>query len=232
MSTVKRAHRRLEARLYSAEKMLASAAIQQLMPYPRAELASALEALLFSEFHDILPGSSVAEVEAQALHRLGHGFTSSTPARARVLRPACRTARAAGANTLSVHNLTPSPSRRRSCASSSRRANPDAGRLLTPELALPDGTAVPLQLEKESSNIQADQRKRIAFHAVLPPSCMSRYLCRLRSAPKPPARGPRPVSGILRHLANGCEFDVDARRVCSSPSGSTAPYRAAGVPRW
>ncbi|MGE5198288.1 MAG: hypothetical protein ACM3H9_01515, partial [Rhodospirillaceae bacterium] len=46
MSTVKREHRRLESRLYAAEKMLASAAIQRLLPYPHAELASALESLL------------------------------------------------------------------------------------------------------------------------------------------------------------------------------------------
>ena len=83
MSTVKRAHRRLEARLWSTEKMLATAAVQDLLPYPAAALREALESLLFCQFHDILPGSSVAEVEQQALQRLGHGLDIVERLRAR-----------------------------------------------------------------------------------------------------------------------------------------------------
>ncbi len=56
MSTVKRAHRRLEAGLFAAEKMLAAAAVQGLFRYPHADLDSAIEALLFTEFHDTLGG--------------------------------------------------------------------------------------------------------------------------------------------------------------------------------
>ena len=59
MARVKQRHRRLENELYSAEKMAAAASFQRLLAYPEAELREAGRDLAFSEFHDILPGSSV-----------------------------------------------------------------------------------------------------------------------------------------------------------------------------
>ncbi len=227
MSTLKRAHRRLEGRLYSTEKMLASAAIQQLMPYPRAELASAVEALLFSEFHDILPGSSVAEVEAQALHRLGYGFDIVDRLRARAFFALLRgqPAAAEGEYPLFVHNPHPFPvSVTVVCEFQPPEPNTDAATLLVPDLADSRGAAVALQVEKESCNIQSDQRKRIVFHASLPPSCTSRYACRLRAVPRPAAESPRPVSGVYRHRTDGCEIDIDAS------SGLLVGFRVNGSP--
>ena len=227
MSTVKRAHRRLEALLFSAEKMLASAALQRLMPYPHAELASALEALLFSEFHDVLPGSSVEEVEAQALHRLGHGFDVVDRLRARAVFAllAGQPRAGEGEYPVFVHNPHAFPvAVTVVCELQPPEPNTDAGRLLTPDLALPNGTPIPLQVEKESCNIQADQRKRLVFRAALPPSCTSRFTCRFRTIPKPPAYGPRAVSGILRHRVNGCEIDIDGS------TGLLVGYRLNGVP--
>ena len=227
MSTLKRAHRRLEGRLYSTEKMLTSAAIQQLMPYPRAELASAVEALLFSEFHDILPGSSVAEVEAQALHRLGHGFDVVDRLRARAFFALLsgQPAAAEGEYPVFVHNPHPfAVSATVVCEFQPPEPNADAATLLVPELTHPGGTAVALQVEKESCNIQSDQRKRIVFHASLPPSCTSRYACRLRARPRPPADGPRPIAGVFRHRTEGCEIDIDAS------SGLLVGYRVDGSP--
>ena len=227
MSTVKRAHRRLEGRLYGTEKMLASAAIQQLVPYPRAELASALEALLFSEFHDILPGSSVAEVEAQALDRLGRGFDIVDRLRARAFFALLsgQPAAAEGEYPIFVHNPHPFPvSATVICEFQPPEPNMDPATRLVPELALPGGAAVPLQVEKESCNIQADQRKRIVFHASLPPSCTTRYLGRLRTVPRPPPDGPRPIAGIYRHRSNGCEIDIDGS------TGLLVGYRLHGSP--
>ena len=43
------------------------------MTYPAEELADAEKSLMFSEFHDILPGSAIQSVEEQALGILSHG---------------------------------------------------------------------------------------------------------------------------------------------------------------
>jgi alpha-mannosidase len=227
MSTVKRLHRRLERRFYSAEKMLASAAIQRLLPYPHAELDSALDALLFAEFHDILPGTSVAEAEDQALHRLGRGLDIVDRLRARAFMAllAGQPPAADGEFPLFVHNPHPFPvAATIVCEFQPPEPNTDAARRLTPDLALPTGARIPLQVEKESCNIQADQRKRVVFHAELPPSCTSRFACRLRKVPRPPAEGQRAVTGLLRHRSNGCEFDIDAS------TGLLVGCRLKGVP--
>jgi alpha-mannosidase len=227
MSTIKRAHRRLEGRLYSTEKMLASAALQQIMAYPRTELAAAAEALLFAEFHDILPGSSVAEVEAQALHRLGHAFDIVDRLRARAFFALLtgQPRAAEGEFPVFVHNPHPFPlTATVVCEFQPPEPNTDAGRLLVPDLSRYDGTPVALQTEKESSNIEADQRKRIVFSASLPPSQTTRFSCRLRSVPRPAEAGPRPVSDIFRHRVHGCEIDIDAS------TGLLVGYRVNGGP--
>jgi len=212
MSAVKRAHRRLEGCLYAAEKMLSSGAIQGLLPFPRAELTSAVQALLFAEFHDILPGSSVQEVENQALQRLGLGLDIAERLRTRAFFALLSGQPRAGEGEypVFVHNPHPFPvAGTVVCEFQPPEPNAVPGTLLVPQLTAPDGTPMPLQIEKESCNIQADQRKRIVFRATLAPSATTRFSCRLQSARHVPATGIRPVSGMFRHHGDGCEADID-----------------------
>ncbi len=83
MATVKQAHARLERSIFATEALSATASLQGLLPYPSAGLREALEDLLFCQFHDILPGEGVREVEQQALARLGHGSEIVSRLRAR-----------------------------------------------------------------------------------------------------------------------------------------------------
>lgn len=69
----KQNHRRLEGLLTEAEKMASEAVLAGVMTYPAEELADAEKSLMFSEFHDILPGSAIQSVEEQALGILSHG---------------------------------------------------------------------------------------------------------------------------------------------------------------
>ncbi|MFQ4135192.1 alpha-mannosidase [Nodosilinea sp. PGN35] len=62
----KQYNRRCEDRLFQAELFAAIAAIYRLQPYPAAELEAAWKLVLFNQFHDILPGSSIPEVFEQA----------------------------------------------------------------------------------------------------------------------------------------------------------------------
>jgi alpha-mannosidase len=74
MIRIKQRHRLLENELYMTEKMVSSASLQGLLDYPAAELEEALRDLLFSEFHDILPGSAIQPVEEDALRLMDHGL--------------------------------------------------------------------------------------------------------------------------------------------------------------
>ena len=62
----KQFNRRCEDTLFQAELFASMAAIYGLQPYPKADLEAAWKQVLFNQFHDILPGSSIPEVFEQA----------------------------------------------------------------------------------------------------------------------------------------------------------------------
>ncbi|HEY9875014.1 MAG TPA: alpha-mannosidase, partial [Candidatus Obscuribacterales bacterium] len=62
----KRCNRRCEELLYQAELFASLATISTGTPYPHAELESAWKKVLFNQFHDILPGTSIPEVFVEA----------------------------------------------------------------------------------------------------------------------------------------------------------------------
>jgi len=62
----KQYNRQCEDTLFQAELFASLATIQGLRPYPKAELETAWKQVLFNQFHDILPGSSIPEVFAEA----------------------------------------------------------------------------------------------------------------------------------------------------------------------
>jgi alpha-mannosidase len=66
----KEAHRRVERLLREAELWWASAAVRRGASYPYEELDEAWRELLLMEFHDVLPGSSIAWVHREAVERL------------------------------------------------------------------------------------------------------------------------------------------------------------------
>ncbi|MBE9064911.1 alpha-mannosidase, partial [cf. Phormidesmis sp. LEGE 11477] len=62
----KRSNRQSEDLLYQAEVFATIAQLTANRPYPKADLEAAWKALLFNQFHDILPGTSIPEVFAEA----------------------------------------------------------------------------------------------------------------------------------------------------------------------
>ena len=62
----KRHNRRSEDLLYQAEVFATLAQLTANHPYPKADIETAWKALLFNQFHDILPGTSIPEVFTEA----------------------------------------------------------------------------------------------------------------------------------------------------------------------
>ncbi len=62
----KAANRQCEQLLYQAELFAAIATLATDAPYPKLELETAWKQVLFNQFHDILPGSSIPEVYVDA----------------------------------------------------------------------------------------------------------------------------------------------------------------------
>lgn len=222
MTRVKQRHRRLENEFYLTEKMAASAAAQRLIPYPAAELRQALHDLLTSEFHDILPGSSIQPVEEASLRLMDHGLEILSRVKARAFFAFARGQSSAqeGEIPVLVYNPHPYPVRDTiECEFQLADINWDQS-LFTEIEVFQNGRPVPAQVEKELSNLSIDWRKRVVFRAELAPSQMNRFECRpklvsARERQRPAVRGGKLVlsTPTMEMVINARTGLVDAWRV-------------------
>jgi alpha-mannosidase len=225
MAEVKQKHRRLENAYYATEKMLANAAVAGVLDYPHEALRDALDDLLFSQFHDVLPGTSIPEVEASSLQKMDHGLEVLSRLRARAFFALLSGHAPAADGEFPILVYNPHPHavvETVVCELQPPEPNLDRGRFLLPALEDAAGNPVPYQLEKESSNIALDQRKRLVFRAALEPAAMTRFACRLNAvaAPDPPSGdGPAPLT-----IASDC-----AEVVVNPETGLIDRYRVRGV---
>jgi alpha-mannosidase len=223
MMRVKRQHRRLENEFYLAEKMATTAWAQGLMEYPSAELGEATRALLRSEFHDILPGTSTPSVERSALDDLGHGLTLVARARTRAffaLAAGQRPGRE-GVHPILIYNPHPFPLHA-VVECEMQPAWPDREHMYGVPTVTAGGRKLPAQAEQQESNISEDHRHRVVFAAKLEPGRMNRFDCRFEKVPRKPAPRLRLRDGVLRFRTPELEVIVNAR------TGLLDRYRVGG----
>ncbi len=184
MSRVKQKHRHIENIYYQTEKMLTIAALHRLMMYPKNELQEALEDLLYGEFHDILPGSSIQDDEFHALRRFDHGIEILQRLKARAFFSllAGQKPGTEGEFPLFVYNHFPYEIEETIiCEFQPPEPNFNWNIFKVPEITNANGKIIPTQLEKERSNIQVDQRKRVVFKTKLQPG-VNRFSCFLKDS--------------------------------------------------
>lgn len=175
---IKQKHMELENALYSSEKMSTYAAIYG-EAYPKALLASAQEDLLFSEFHDILPGTSVAPAEQDSLRLLDHGLETCASIKIRQFLSMAGGEAKAAEGEYPIFVLNPHPYET-DCVIECEMMLKDQN-FSTEETHYPslyqNGRPIACQLEKEESNIPIDWRKKAVFSARLKPCSMNRFSC-------------------------------------------------------
>lgn len=178
MALVKQKHRKLESVYFSTEKMVTNAALQRLIDYPSKELKEALKDLLFCEFHDILPGTSIPEVETYALQRMDHGLEILSRLRAKAFFHLVSSRKPAEKNEFPIFVYNPFPFDLEEtivCEFQAQEPNFNQDTFNQPFVTGLDGEIIQSQQEKESSNIQWDFRKRVVFKGKLRASCMKRF---------------------------------------------------------
>jgi alpha-mannosidase len=218
---IKQMHRRLENELFAVEKMAACATAQGLMAYPAAEIKAATRDLLFSEFHDILPGSSIQAVEDMSLRVMGHGLEELSRAKARTFFALAQGQPRAAGGEIPVLVFNPHPYPVRTVvACEFQLADVNNTGTFTDFTAHHDGRPVPTQIEKEASSIPLDWRKRVVFEAELKPMQMNRFDCRpfIRTARPQPALRERNgqlrfSNGVLRVAINVRTGLIDSLKV-------------------
>ncbi|MBI4977998.1 MAG: alpha-mannosidase [Spirochaetes bacterium] len=221
---IKQKHRLLENELYMLEKMCAAAFVQGLIAYPADELQAALKDLLFCEFHDILPGSSIQPVEDMAIRKMDHALeiASRLKARAFFALAAGQPKAKDGEIPVLVYNPHPYPVDG-VFACEFQLADQNWSGTWTDVNVYADGKKIPTQVEQEMSNLNfLDWRKHVVFRATLAPSSMNRFDCRLITMKKRPARKLKARNGKITFKTD------DLTVVINTKTGLIDTFRAKG----
>ncbi|MDO4292903.1 MAG: glycoside hydrolase family 38 C-terminal domain-containing protein [Eubacteriales bacterium] len=167
---IKQKHRLLENEIYSAEKMASAAAWLLEKEYPKETFAEAVKALLFSEFHDALPGSGTQLVEEDTLRLLDHGLElmSREKLKAAIALTAGEEPLKKGSSCAFFYNPHPYPVKGQFAFEVGLPTQNWDPCFYYPD-AFCNGRPVPTQSEMESSHFCIDWRKKVVIEAELLP---------------------------------------------------------------
>ncbi len=166
---------------------MSHAALAGLTEYPASELQSALRDLLLSEFHDILPGSSIQPVEDAAIRLQDHALEICSRLKARAFFFLCAGQPKAVEGEIPIMAYNPHPYPVHGVFECEfNLANQGWEGTFTDVHVYQGATPVPTQVEKELSSVPIDWRKRVAFEATLAPGQVNRFDCKLEVLPEKP----------------------------------------------
>ncbi len=188
---IKQRHRALENALFAAEKLASQTSIRGLMSYPSDELDEALKDLMFAQFHDILPGSSIPAAEAASLVRLDHGLEIVGRVRARAFFASTRGEPEPAADDIPIFAYNPHPFAvdgvfEVEFQPSGQNWTGSFTSYRVRQVSEAQAPHVPVQFEKEASTVEVDWRKRMVMRATLPPACLTRFDATPEQLPRRP----------------------------------------------
>lgn len=178
MVRIKQMHRLMENELSICEKMLASSNVK----YDKKELADAQKALLFCEFHDVLPGSMIKKAEDDALRLMNYGREIISRYTAKAFFALCSGQKKGKRGEIPVLVYNPSPYkiyRDIEVEFQLEDQNWNDNECTIIKVRDEDGNYLPAQNEKEASSVRLDWRKRVVFRAELKPMSVNRFDCEL-----------------------------------------------------
>lgn len=176
---IKRLHRELENRLYRAEKMLSAAAAQGLLDYPQEQLRDAERDMLFMEFHDVLPGTTIQKAESDSITTLHHGLEIMSRLELKGIMALTSGQEKAKPEQTPVFLYNPHPYPVEGdftfeIMPADMNWSEQMRNVVT---VTHNGHMLVSQDEKQDVNMNLDWRKRITVHAMLEPSCLNRFDC-------------------------------------------------------
>lgn len=178
MVRIKQAHRRLENELAVCEKMLALSGID----YDKTELEKAEKALLFCQFHDVLPGSGIKAAEEDCLRLLNYGNEIAEQYKNKAFFKLCAGQPKAKDGEIPVLVFNPHPYRITQDVEVEfqlQDQNWNENEVTLVKVRDKNGNYLPAQNEKEACTFSLDWRKRVCFRAELEPMSINRFDCEL-----------------------------------------------------
>ena len=184
MSRIKQKHRQLENELLICEKMLTASEVK----YDEKELKRAEKALLFSEFHDSLPGTMVKRSEEDMLRQMDYGREIIAGNCIKAFFKMCEGQKAGKRGEIPV--LVFNPNAYRIEQEVEVEFQLEEQNFNVPEVTLARVRTsgedyLPTQNIKEDCTFNLDWRKRIVFRAELEPMSMNRFDCELYTVDEP-----------------------------------------------
>lgn len=178
MARVKQGHRRLENMLSMCEKMLCQSKVK----YDKKQLEEAEKALLFTEFHDVLPGSAIKKVEDDSLRLIGYGSEILDRMISKAFFKLCAGQKKATEGEIPVMVYNPHPYAVESDfeveIQMAEQNHPRNG-IFNIKVKNENGEHIPCQLEQEDSAHGMDWRKKVVFRAAVAPMGITRFDCEL-----------------------------------------------------
>lgn len=221
---VKQKHRLLENEIYSGEKMFAAASLQYGKPYPARAVQEALRDLLFSEFHDALPGSGTQLVEEDTLRLLDHGLEimSREKMKAAIALTAGEEKIKEGTSCVFLYNPHPYEITGQFSFEAGLPKQNWENVFYYPRASC-NGEAVKTQCVMESSHFCIDWRKKAVIEATLKPSCTNRIDVSFYPVPARP---------VFPSIAESGEFVFDngeMRAVVNTATGLLDSWQVGGT---
>lgn len=178
MTKIKKMHRLFENELSICEKMIAASNIT----YDKDELKKAEKALLFCEFHDVLPGSMIKRAEEDALRLMNYGREIVSQLCAKAFFALCAGQKQGTPGEIPILVYNPNPYRTEQEVEVEFQLEDQNWNIneCTMVSAYDSyGNKLPSQNEKEASSMHLDWRKKAVFRAVLEPMSVNRFDCKL-----------------------------------------------------
>lgn len=234
MSRIKRAHRELENELFITKSICSIANYNKGFEYPKAKIKESTIDLCFSEFHDLLPGTSIEDVEKSGLDIISHGKKILSELKLSAFISLCKNQKVADAETIPIFAYNPFPymiDTEIECEFMLQNQNHNDEEVWIAQVYNENGEEVKTQHEKEKSNINLDWRKKVVFSAKLNPSTITRFDCKLSTIPidyrEDDWRGmPNQVS--FEGIHDDIIFTSDNASITVSPNGIVSSWVVGG----
>ena len=221
---VKQKHRLLENEIYSGEKMFSAAALLYGWKYPKEAVSEAVKDLLFSEFHDALPGSGTQLVEEDTLRLLDHGLEimSREKMKAAIVLTAGEEKIKDGSSCAFLYNPHPYEITGQFSFEVGLPKQNWENVFYYPS-AFCNGEPVKTQSEMESSHFCIDWRKKVVIEATLKPACMNRVDVSFHAVPARPVY--ESIAGKKEYVFENGQMSV----VVNTATGLLDSYKVEGV---
>lgn len=183
---IKQKYRELENEYFLVEKMATTAYLNGIVDYPAKELYEARKDMIFCQFHDILPGSSIKGAEDDSIRNMEHGLEILSRLKNKLFILMSKNQEPGDEDNLPIFVYNPHPYKVENIVECEfQLANQNWGEDITIPIVYKDDEVIPSQLVKEASNLNLDWRKNIVFKAELEPLSVNRFYCNFKRVEKP-----------------------------------------------